>query len=84
MLSFSGLLYMVIGGSRENGYSTTEVPFSSTPSSPGSYIDAVELVSLDPDNSPVPPCLTNLNNFPVGINGAAGSIGEGNLFQNTF
>ena len=36
----------------------------------------VELVSLDLDN-PVPPCLSHLNNFPGGIIGAAGSIGEG-------
>ena len=47
----------------------------------GGYNDGpltdVELVSLDPDNNPVPPCLKDLNNFPVEIRGAAGSIGEG-------
>ena len=47
-----------------------------TYSLPGTSLDAVELVSFDLDN-PVPPCLTDLNNFPVGITGAAGSVGEG-------
>ena len=46
--------------------------------SSGSLAD-VELVSLDPDNNPVPPCLTNLNNFPVELEGAAGSVDEGKV-----
>lgn len=84
MLPFSGLLLMVIGGSRESSYSPTQEPgVSTTTSLPGGYINAVELVSLDPDNNPVPPCLTNLNDFPIGIDGAAGSVGEGNLIQYT-
>ena len=37
----------------------------------------VELVSLDPDSNPVPPCLANLNDFPVKIYGAAGSVDKG-------
>ena len=90
---------MVIGGSSEGyrkslytteePYYTTEAPFYTTEepfyttSSPGGFIRAVELVSLDPDNNPVPPCLTNLNNFPIGIDGAAGSVGEGRATKQT-
>ena len=29
------------------------------------YTNAVELVSLDPDNNPVPSCLADLNDFPI-------------------
>ena len=43
----------------------------------GNYLNDVELVSLDPDNDPVPPCLMNLNDFPVPFIGAAGSVDEG-------
>ena len=39
-------------------------------------LNDVELVSLDPD-VPVPPCLANLNKFPVKTRAAAGSTGEG-------
>ena len=39
----------------------------------------VELVSLDPDNNPVPPCLANLNDFPFEIAYAAGSVDEGKV-----
>ena len=39
----------------------------------------VELFSLDPDNNPVPPCLANLNDFPVRLDGAAGSVDEGKV-----
>ena len=42
------------------------------------YLDDVELISLDSDY-PVPPCLMRLNNFPVGLFGASGSVGDGNL-----
>ena len=46
----------------------------------GGYdLSDVELVSLDPDNNPVPPCLANLNNFPVEISYAAGSVDEGKV-----
>ena len=61
MLLFSALLYMVIGGYNFDFGDLTDV----------------ELVSLDPDNNPVPPCLINLKKFPVPIQGAAGSIDEG-------
>ena len=44
----------------------------------GSLSD-VELVSLDPDNNPVPPCLANLNDFPVEFYSAAGSVDEGKV-----
>ena len=48
-------------------------------SQPGSqYLSDVELLSLDPDN-PVPPCLMSLNNFPVRLYGASGSVGDGNM-----
>ena len=43
------------------------------------YRNEVELVSLDPDNNPVPPCLANLNNFPVKLDGAAGSVDQGKV-----
>ena len=45
----------------------------------GGYLSDVELVSLDPDNNPVPPCLTNLNDFPLGFAYAAGSVDEGKV-----
>ena len=45
----------------------------------GGYLSDVELVSLDPDNNPVPPCLANLNDFPVEIAYAAGSVDEGKV-----
>ena len=62
---------MVVGGyydpySGEDRY-TTEDP----------YLSDVELLSLDSAN-PVPPCLMSLNNFPVGLFGASGSVGDGN------
>ena len=47
------------------------------------YYEGVELVSLDPDN-PVPPCLMSLNDFPVGLLGASGSVGDGNLSKWNF
>ena len=43
----------------------------------GYNLNDVELVSLDPDDNPVPPCLVNLNDFPVDIYYAAGSVDEG-------
>ena len=43
------------------------------------FLSDVELVSLDPDNNPVPPCLANLNDFPVEIAYAAGSVDEGKV-----
>ena len=36
----------------------------------------VEVVSLDPDNNPVPPCLADLSKFPVEFQSAAGSVNE--------
>ena len=40
-----------------------------------------ELVTLDPDNNPVPPCLDSLQDFPVGLYAAAGAVDEaGNPF----
>ena len=61
---FSDILYMVIGGYNFDL---------------GGTLSDVELVSLDPDNNPVPPCLANLNDFQVKINGAAGSVDEGKV-----
>ena len=41
----------------------------------------VELVSLDPDNYPVPPCLYNLTELPIASHGMAGAVDEdGNPF----
>ena len=45
----------------------------------GGELSNVELVSLDPDNNPVPPCLANLNDFLFGIQYAAGSVDEGKV-----
>ena len=45
----------------------------------GGELSDVELVSLDPDNNPVPPCLANLNDFLFGVQYAAGSVDEGNV-----
>ena len=45
----------------------------------GGSLSDVELVSLDPDNNPVPPCLANLNDFPVEFYAAAGSVDEGTV-----
>jgi len=39
-----------------------------------SYIENVEIVSLDPISSPVPDCLTELNQFPVYSYGSAGAL----------
>ena len=61
---FSEILYMVIGGYN------FEL---------GGHLADVELVSLDPDNNPVPPCLANLNDFPAEISNAAGSVDEGKV-----
>ena len=59
------MLYMVVGGVNSNFV--------------GDFLSDVELVSLDPENNPVPPCLANLNTFPVELYGAAGSVDEGKL-----
>ena len=69
---------MVIGGYYDPSYLyTTE--YSYTTEDPyGAYLSDVELLSLDSDN-PVPPCLMSLNNFPVGLFGASGSVGDGNM-----
>ncbi len=40
-------------------------------------VDQVELVSLDPDNHPVPECLKNLGPFPVEEYLAAGAELQG-------
>ena len=45
----------------------------------GEILTDVELVSLDPDNNPVPPCLANLNDFPVKLESAAGSVDKGKV-----
>ena len=60
-LVFSELWYMVVGG-------MTTLAL---------YTNAVELVSLDPDNNPVPSCLADLNDFPIRMEAAAGFTGEG-------
>ena len=36
----------------------------------------VEVISLDPANHPVPECLKRLNDFPVTVYGAAGTMPE--------
>lgn len=47
----------------------------------GTNLAEVELVSLDPDNYPVPPCLDNLKELPVARYAAAGALDEyGNPF----
>ena len=40
----------------------------------GSYLDDVELVSLDPILQPVPDCLAQLNPLPEAIDNAAGAV----------
>ena len=47
----------------------------------GVTVAEVELVSLDPDNHPVPPCLTSLKELPVASYAMAGAVDEdGNPF----
>ncbi len=36
-------------------------------------LNIVELISLDPVNHPVPDCLKQLGNFPVGMHSAGGA-----------
>ncbi len=36
-------------------------------------LDQVELISLDPENHPVPNCLRNLGPFPLPLSGASGA-----------
>ena len=60
---------MVIGGYYDEYYDEYD--------DPDAYLSDVELLSLDPDN-PVPPCLMSLNEFPIGLFGASGSVGDGN------
>ena len=56
---------LVVGGSDDTGATVAEV----------------ELVSLDPDNHPVPPCLTSLKELPVASYAMAGAVDEdGNPF----
>ena len=77
---------MVIGGYYNPYLTTTEYPYTTEDPYPyttedrpeGPYLSDVELLSLDSDN-PVPPCLMSLNNFPVGLFGASGSVGDGNM-----
>ena len=75
---------MVIGGYYDEAYAPTSYSITPRPNdklkvnSPRVYSYDVELVSLDPDY-PVPPCLMSLNDFPVGLIGASGSVGDGNL-----
>ena len=73
--SLAGVFYMVVGGFYDDNYDYYDTEFT-TPTS--SYLDEVELISLDPDN-PVPSCLTSLSNIPVGLYGAAGSVGDGKV-----
>ena len=42
-----------------------------------SYLDDVELVSLNPTLNPVPDCLSNLNSLPFPLAGAAGTADGG-------
>ena len=47
----------------------------------GTNLAEVELATLDPFNKPVPPCLGDLNDFPIGIYASAGAVDEvGNPF----
>ncbi len=39
----------------------------------GQKFDTVELLSLDPENHPVPDCLKSLRSFPEAISSAAGA-----------
>ena len=39
-----------------------------------SYLDDVELTSLDPEMFPVPECLENLNSLPVKVDSHAGAL----------
>ena len=58
-------LLLVVGGIDLNGETLAEV----------------ELVSLDPDNHPVPPCLTSLQELPAASHAVAGAVDEdGNPF----
>ncbi len=41
------------------------------------FIDTVELVSLDPDNHPIPECLKSLGPFPVINSHASGAELQG-------
>ena len=73
---------MAIGGYYDESYApisyvTPRRDDNVKANSPRDYVYDVELVSLDPDY-PVPPCLMSLNNFPVGLIGASGSVGDGN------
>ncbi len=40
-------------------------------------MDTVELISLDPENHPVPDCLKDLANYPLRVRGAAGAELQG-------
>ena len=47
----------------------------------GTTLAEVELVTSDPDNYPVPPCLDSLQDFPVELYGASGAVDQaGNPF----
>ena len=47
----------------------------------GDNLAEVEVVSLDPINNPVPPCLNNLKELPVALDAMAGATDEdGNPF----
>ena len=39
-----------------------------------SYLDDVELVSINPALNPVPECLSQLNSLPLPLTGAAGAV----------
>ena len=39
-----------------------------------SYLDDVELVSINPVLNPVPECLSQLNSLPHALTGAAGAV----------
>ena len=39
-----------------------------------SYLDDVELVSINPVLNPVPECLSQLNSLPLSLTGAAGAV----------
>ena len=38
------------------------------------YLDDVELTSLEPDSSPIPECLSDLNPFPIELALSAGAL----------
>ncbi len=48
-------------------------------SSDNDFLDNVELISLDPLSHPVPECLRQLENYPVGMRRGGGATLNGDL-----